>query len=105
MLTEEQIVELKAKHGDKLAAVQCSAGDVVFKPAIRAAYDKWRDKHFAEPLTQSDNARELCQGCLVSPTWAEFKALLDTMPALLMKCTDAIGELAGLSEQYSVKKL
>ena len=106
MLDEKTVTELKAKHGDALAAVEAASGTMVFKKPSRLVFDKWRDAHHAEPKSQSANARELAQACLVVPTWGEFTAALEAEPALLMnEVLEAILLLSGTKNEYDVKKL
>lgn len=105
-LTPEKIQEIKSAHGNTpLMAV----GDlIVFKRPTRAEYDRWVDAKVAGS-SQSDNARQLAQACLVFPKWDEFKELLDQRPSLLLnECLDAMIELAGVggeNAKLEAKKL
>lgn len=106
MLTPEKIAELKAAHPQGLALVEMDGVSVVFRPPSRAAYDKWRDGSVAEPKSQSEYARELCQGCLVYPSFEDFMSIIDREPAVLCgEMLDACAMLAGRMKSYSVKKL
>lgn len=106
MLTEAQVTELKAKHGDALACVEGPTGPLVFKKPSRLVYDKWRDKHVGGGEGQTANARELAQACLVFPEFSAFMATIDAEPALLMgEVLEAILSLAGAKNDYEVKKL
>jgi hypothetical protein len=105
-LTKEKIDELKAQNGSTpLAAV----GDlIVFKRPSRAEYDRWVDAKVSGG-SQSTNARQLAQACLVYPSWDDFIALLNERPSLLLnECLDALIELSGVDGEESkltVKKL
>ncbi len=105
MLTPEKIAELKVTHGDKLALVTTPLGEIVFKRPSRAVYDKWSDDN-SSGKSRSATARELAQNCLVYPTFAEFTAILDELPGLLLgEIADACTIHSGLVEKYEVKKL
>ncbi len=105
-LTKEKIDEIKAANGNTpLMAI----GDIiVFKRPSRAEYDRWADAKVAGG-SQSTNARQLAQACLVYPSWDEFTALLNERPSLLLnECLDAMIELAGVGGEetkLAVKKL
>lgn len=91
-LTQDKIDELKAKHSGQLMAV----GDMVFKRPSRAEYDRWVDAKVAGG-SQSVNARQLAQACLVHPTWDQFIETIDARPSLLLnEVLDALVELAGV---------
>jgi hypothetical protein len=105
MLTDEQITELKAKHGSELAAVEGPTGTLVFKKPTRLVFDKWYDAQL-DKSSRSAAARELAQNCLVFPEYALFIAALEAEPSLLgAEVLQACLLLSGNKEQHDVKKL
>jgi len=105
MLTEEQIAELKAKHGDELLVIDGPTGPIVVRKPIRLVYDKYQDAMVAK-TSFSSAAREMAQYCVVFPAYAEFMAALEKEPSLLTgEVLGAMTELAGNKVQHDVKKL
>ena len=102
-LTEEQIKEFKAKHG-QLAAVTIGETTLVFRKPKRQEYDAWFEKRDEAP---AQAALQLAQQCLVQPTYPEMLAALDDQPFALQGADgimSALLDLAGLGS-VSRKKL
>lgn len=97
MLNDDQIADLKAKHGDNLMQVIAPDGSVcVFRAPKRGEYDRWFDKRDGG----SSVSRELAQSCLVYPDRDGMIAVLDKYPALLVGkggFVDTITDMAGMT--------
>lgn len=106
MLSENTIRDLKTKHGDNLAAIDCGDVVLVFRGPTRDEFDRWFDRSSNE---RTSAARELAQSCVVYPGLDDMRACLDRSPGLLMRkggILDVVTDLAGFDDQRDkVKKL
>ncbi len=104
-ISQKQIDELKAQHGDTLIGVVVGIDDTfIFKRPSRADFDRWYDSD-----RKVAAARELTQACLVYPDRDSYIATLDKMPGVLM-CNsgflDAVVNSAGFQQgSVTLKKL
>lgn len=106
MLTEDQIRELKAKHGPKLYLFTTELGDVVLRVPLRQEYEKFIDE------TQRDGGSErgvamttLVRACAVYPIGAEFERIIDAQPGYIVKFSAKLQELAGNKAKLEGKEL
>lgn len=103
-ISDKQIEDLKAKHGE-IFGVEDSEGNLfVFKRPSRADFDRWYDSE-----KKSQDGRELVQSCLVHPTRDDLISALDKSPGLL-QCrngfVDAAVKAANFTEaSATLKKL
>ncbi len=105
-ISDKQVEELKARHGDNLVGLTASDGTtLVFKRPSRSDFDRWVDGQGRG----TEAARELAQSCLVYPDRDGMISLLDRLPGVLMchnGILDTITKSAGYeSGTTSVKKL
>jgi len=103
MLTDDQIRELKAKHGPKLAHFATELGDVVFRPPTRAEFERFVDE--GQTASKAGAMTTLVRSCVVLPTPAEFEQMLDRQPAYVLKFAIKIQDLAGNKAQLEGKEL
>jgi len=107
MLDEKTILDLKSKHGEDLASIDCPDGtQLVFRKPNRMEYERWFDKRTDQP---TKSARELCATTHVWPEGA-FQAAYERWPAILTSVggmLDAVTILAGMAagEATQPKKL
>jgi hypothetical protein len=95
-LSDEEIRDLKAKHGNELRAVESGDATLVFRKPKRQEYDHWFERREQTPQRA---ALEFAQQCLVSPDFASFMAALNDKPAILSSnggVLDALLDMAGL---------
>jgi hypothetical protein len=113
MLTDSQVTDLKAKHGDKLSALECESGDLVFRKPKRADYERFINEVGSDKNKLVTAGRNLARSCLVfpevegKPDTSAFEAALDEQPGLLLSAIlPAVHEMAGGAEgSAEVKKL
>jgi malonyl CoA-acyl carrier protein transacylase len=106
VISEQQIAELKSKHGPDLVLVPVGDADLVFRKPTRHEYDRWFDKMQVDKGSSSAHAREMAQATLVHPGKDELSSALDAQPGMLTTTIiDAITDLAGLGAKSAVKKL
>ncbi len=94
-LKEEQVLdELVAVHGAldrQLARVQTTEGMIVVKKPNHLLFKRYQDKGTTDTVA----LEQLVRPCLVYPSKAHFDALLEEVPAALMRCANAVCKLAG----------
>lgn len=101
----EEAIELAEQRegpvGVKIAVVRVEGvGVIIVRRAHPAAFRRYMDR--GEFKTK--HLDELVRTCLVHPTLAEYEAMIDAQPALLVSITDAISGLAGVrAEQVAGK--
>ena len=110
MLSDEQISDLKAKHGQKLEVIQNEDGDdteqfyVVAKPPSEGEYDR-----FTVMLLDDDQKaramKTLVRACVVYPEAAELKKMLAERPGLVGSIGKELAVMAGAARTVSRKKL
>lgn len=106
MISEQQIAELKSKHGPDLVLVPVGDVDLVFRKPTRHEYDRWFDKMQVDKGSSSAHAREMAQATIVLPGLDGLAAALDSKPGMLTTTIiDAITDLVGLGAKSAVKKL
>lgn len=94
-LKEEEVRDLKAKHGDDLIGLETRDGvTLVFRRPNRQEYNRWFDRRDEHPSTAG---LELAQSCVVHPGVTELVTSLDRFPALLMCVGGIIPSLADLA--------
>jgi hypothetical protein len=96
-LANEEAIELaeqrEGPNGVKIAVVRADGlGVIIVRRAHPAAFRRYMDR--GEFKTKYLD--ELVRTCLVHPTLAEYEAIIEQQPALLVTITDAIGGLAGV---------
>lgn len=109
-MTEDQIRELKAKHGDKLKVIPVEATDfdpaceIVIKRPPRGEYKRFRKMLFDDDQ-KSEALETLARACVVYPESAEFSKLLEERPALAETVGGKAAEFAGAEGKTDAKKL
>lgn len=104
-LTEDQIDELKAKHGDNLHMIRTDDDDmIVAKPPTKGTYDKYKAALF-DNQKKTRAGEFLVRDCLVFPDKQTFAAMLEEKPALAETFSQKLLELAGARESVEAKKL
>lgn len=103
MLTEAQIADLKAKHGDKIEAVIDDATDevvAVLRPPTSPEWDR-----FTSMILDDDQRAQamkiLARACMVWPDASVFK----DRPALVATVGSQLKEMGGAVKSVSRKKL
>ena len=106
MLTEEQVLDLKAKHGDRLIAVEFPT-EMVFKAPPRRIWAEFQDAISKDNKGTREHAyRRLVLQCCVHPErQADAESVFNDYPALPTKIGDQLGELVGIGDEIEVKKL
>jgi hypothetical protein len=101
-ITDVQLAELKAKHGEILHVVTKYGDDVVFRVAT---FDEWTRfmVQLAEPGAKASAIQALVYSCAVFPERPVFDALVRARPGLLGKFGDEVAEHSGF-ELDAVRK-
>jgi hypothetical protein len=84
--------ESESAFGRKIAGVRTDGGIVIVKRAHPAVFKRFQE---ADEMT-TDVIEKLVMPCLVHPDKATLGKLLETHPAKLTECADAIAVLAGI---------
>lgn len=97
LANELVLAELEAQYGDlnvELAAVTLPATGqmVVVKKPAQPVYQRFMTKVMGK--IQPADHWDLVKACLVHPTLAEFNALCDAAPGLIVACANACAQLA-----------
>lgn len=97
-LDEKTILDLKAKHGEDLASIDCPDGSqLVFRKPNRMEFQRWFDRRTDQP---TNAARELCSAAHVWPEGG-FQPAYEKWPGLLTSVhgmLDAVTTLAGMGQ-------
>lgn len=105
-LTEEEIAELKAKHGDPLRAVEALNAWLVFRKPTRHEYDRYTDKLTGDQAKMRSAAWELAQACIVAPDKAALTAAMDAEPTILIAdILPALNDMAGDGREKRTVKI
>lgn len=95
-LTPERIDAAKAKHGDKLVAVEALNDWLIFRKPTRHEYDRYIDKITADRASVRVAAWELAQCTCVDPGPAALGDAMDLEPAILLSdIVPALNSLVG----------
>lgn len=100
--TQEQIDELKAKHGDKLHAVDFDdpvEATILFKRPSKAVWGRYVDNVSRDTESKTRLGTELVESCVVFPEEAELKQLLADAPGLVLSIVGAISDASGLVQK------
>lgn len=109
MLTDAEMMALKAQHGNKLLKVTIPATEfdeetiVVLKRPPRAEYKRFRSMLHDDQ--KADALETLGKSCVVYPDAVAFQAMLDERPALAEVVGGRAAEFAGLEGKAEAKKL
>lgn len=99
----EALEAAEEKHGalgTHLRTIETDHGLVILKRPNPLHYKRFRDAG-----KQSTEAFErLVRPCVVHPASSRFDHILDTLPATLDRCADAVVELAGFRQKESGAK-
>ncbi len=106
MLSEEQIADLKAKHGARLEMISDESGDleVVVKPPPEAEWDRFTTM-LLDDEQKPRAMKTLVRSCVVYPEAAELKRLIAEQPGIVSTIGGQLSEMAGASRAVSRKKL
>lgn len=104
MLTDEQVVELKQKHGDRLMALEQPV-EMVFKAPPRSVWAEFQESISRDKGTREGAYRRLCLKCAVHPQMSDIERVFDEYPGLPTKVGDRLAELVGIGDDFEVKKL
>ena len=105
-LTEQQIAELKQKHGSSLIAVTAPSGEqIVLRKPSKAA---WAD--FVDTVNRDKGSRYACNerlvlSCVVYPETTAAAAVFTEWPAFAQAVSGEVATLAGAQDELAVKKL
>jgi hypothetical protein len=91
----EALAKAEADHGPvgkKIAVVQTAVGDVIVKRSNPLHFRRFQDAG----KTTSDELERLVRPCVVYPDIPTFERWLEEQPAALLRCANAICELAGI---------
>jgi len=102
-LSDEQIEELRTKHG-RIEHVRHKGGqwEVVYRAPKPLEYKMFR-KNANNPATSADAQEMLARAIVVHPEREEFAKLLETWPALPEASSGAIASLLGLAVEETGK--
>lgn len=105
MLTEERVVELKQRHGERLVALE-EPIQMVFKAPLRRVWAEFQDAISKDKGTREGAYRRMVLACRVYPdTEADVAAVFDNYPGLPTRIGDKLGELVGIGDDIEIKKL
>lgn len=95
-LADDQAIDkAEAEHGPigkRIALVRTDLGTVILKRAHPHIFKRYSDKG----SIKSTDLEALVRPSLVYPEVGKFDAILEDLPATLMRCADAIAVLAGV---------
>lgn len=109
-MTEDQIKELKEKHGKRIAVVPIPATEwdeaceIVVKAPPRGEYKRFRKMLF-DDTEKADALETLAKACVIHPELQQFQKMLDDRPALAETVGGKAAELAGAEGKVDAKKL
>ncbi len=86
-----EAVEKYGPVGKKIAVVETPEGVIVLKKANHLHFKRFQD---AGEIT-TETCDMLVRSCVVYPSHERFDALLEELPAALVRCADAVSALAG----------
>jgi hypothetical protein len=87
--------EAEAKHGALgagIRVVETDLGRIILKRPHAAMYKRFADKSSIE----TDDIEPLVRHCLVHPSVGQFDAIMEVLPATMLRCADQIALLAGV---------
>lgn len=87
--------------GKKIAVVQTDLGVVIVKRPHAALFKRFQDRGKATSKEQG----ELVRPSLVYPELAAFETICEELPATLLRCANAVAELAGIRADEIAAKL
>lgn len=93
---EEKLGEV----GRDFATVYTDRGVVILKRAHANVFRRFQDKGD----TSTEALEKLVYPCVTHPSRAALEALFEVLPATLLRCADAIAELAGVRAEDVQKK-
>lgn len=106
MLTEEQIRELKAKHGASgLYAFETELGVVVLRTPTRPEFSRFVDTANQEGGSRSAAMLDLVRACVAYPEPKDFESIIDRRPGYVVQFAAKLQELAGNSGKLEGKSL
>lgn len=91
----QTLAELESKHGPvgkAIYRIDTSDGMIVVKKPNHLAFKKHQDSG----KNNTDAIYKLVRPCLVYPDVSAFEAILESEPATLIRCGDAVCYLAGI---------
>lgn len=107
-LSEQQVQDLKLKHGDRLSSIDSPDGDtLVFRAPSQQEFDRWLDTQQSRSLPASANGRQLAGSCLVYPEGPAAKAILERFPGMLAGkggIVDMLTDMVGMTGEGNVVK-
>ena len=101
--TDEQIEELKTKHGNKLYDLELDEPEVtvVFTRPLKAAWDGFVDKLGRDEESRSKAMTSLAKACTVFPPQPELVSIIEEYPGVANTIARAIQETVGLDTKKS----
>jgi len=105
MLTEDQISDLKAKHGSVLLSINSEAGQIVFKRPSRGLWSEFTDSVSNDRASRAAAFRRVALACAVFPAPDLVAAIFEEFPGIPPQVCDELGKLIGLGKDFEVKKL
>ena len=105
-LTEQQIAELKQKHGGMLMAVEAPDGStiVIHKPH-KADWADFVDTVNRDKASRYTANERLVLKCIAWPSTAEAAAVFNEFPAFAQALSGEVASMAGAQDELKTKKL
>jgi hypothetical protein len=91
----EAIAAAEAEHGPlrkRIAAVHTDLGVVILKRSNPLMFRRFQDAG----TLKSEHLDKLVRPCVVHPDLPTFDRILEELPATLLRCANAVSELAGV---------
>lgn len=111
-ISPEQIAELEAKHGSRIAHVKCARADVDGSPLWECVFRKpgrqeWKayKRAIHNPAEIATAQEDLALKCAILPARADFDKLLDEWPAIPEAAAKAFDVLLGIDVEATGKGL
>lgn len=82
VISDEEIVALRAKHGDRVIVVETAAGDVALRPPTRDEFREFMKE--VSTLHKSTKAEELVRLCAVAPSPEKLDEMIERMCGIVM---------------------
>lgn len=102
-ITQSELAELKAKHGEVLHLETKWGHDIVFRVATMEEYNRFLEEH-VDPQTRVSATRTLIYTCAVYPEREEFDKVIRARPGLLNKLADELTTFCGADRDALRKK-
>lgn len=107
-ITEEQLAKVKAEHpGEDLHLLSNPDTDdqIICKGPPSGEWKRFKEKAGATVAEKLAAAHMLVVACLVYPSKEDFAALVQQRPALPETFAGELGEIAGISQRATHRKL